>query len=252
MEAFGGTGYFSAGLPAPETRKGKLVSDRCHGEGADKGRVMSSLHVSRVASRWTVACAVSWPSAVGSRLQQPTVGSEQNTHRTRVQVRCRAQGTGQGGLGEWIACVDVRAERQRGEGKAGFASFTTQHTALGTGWRLLVADQQEPCAPVSWGWRWRGARARYCIETVESRRGEWRRSGEERRESCTAQKVGGGHAATMEFRCFKRQVGGGQLKRYARNDATPAGNCGLGWGRRRLFFLPSSLVAKSGLSPMRI
>lgn len=59
MEAFGGTGDFSAGLPAPETRKGKLVSDRCHGEGADKGRVMSSRHVGRVASRWTVACAVS-------------------------------------------------------------------------------------------------------------------------------------------------------------------------------------------------
>lgn len=51
MEAFGGTGDFSAGLPAPETRKGKLVSDRCHGEGEGKGRVMSLLHVNRVASR---------------------------------------------------------------------------------------------------------------------------------------------------------------------------------------------------------
>lgn len=50
---------------------------------------------------------------------------------------------------------------------------------------------------------------------------------------CT--EVGGGHAATMELSCFKRQVGGGQLKRYARNDATPAGKCGLGWGRRRYF-----------------
>lgn len=48
MEAFGGTGDFSAGLPAPETRKGKLVSDRCHGEGAGEGRVMSSLHVGQV------------------------------------------------------------------------------------------------------------------------------------------------------------------------------------------------------------
>lgn len=61
MEAFGGTGDFSAGLPAPETRKGKLVSDRCHGELAGEGRVMSSLHVNRVASSRLdgVACAAS-------------------------------------------------------------------------------------------------------------------------------------------------------------------------------------------------
>lgn len=105
MEAFGGTGDFSAGLSAPETRKGKLVSDRCHGEGADKGRVMSSLHVSRVASRWTVACAVSWPGAVGSLLQQPTVGSEQNTHRTSAGA---VQGAGHRAM--WAGRVDcVRA-----------------------------------------------------------------------------------------------------------------------------------------------
>lgn len=59
MDAFGGTGDFSAGLPAPETRKGKLVSDRCHGEGAEKGCVMSLLHVNRAASRWTAGlCSV--------------------------------------------------------------------------------------------------------------------------------------------------------------------------------------------------
>ena len=135
-----------------------------------------------------------------------------------------------------VDCVRGCACREAEGGKAGFASFTTQHTALGTGWRLLVADQQEPCAPVSWGWRLRGETSRYCIETDESRRGEWRRSGDGHGGSCT--RVGGGHAATIEVRCFKRQVGGGQLKRYARNDATPAGNCGLGWGRRRYFSFP--------------
>lgn len=127
-------------------------------------------------------------------------------------------------------CASVRECRGR---------QASPHTALGTGWRLLVADQQEACAPVSWGWRSRGEGSpRFCVETVESGRGEWNGGGrgDGRRGSCT--EVGGGHAATMELSCLKRRAGGGQLKRYARNDATPAGNCGLGWGRRRYFSSP--------------
>lgn len=71
------------------------------------------------------------------------------------------------------------------------------HTALGrTGCRLLVADQQGPCAPVSWGWRLGG----YAVSR-QSSRGEARRMeavGQcALRGSCT--EVGGGHAATMEL-----------------------------------------------------
>lgn len=210
MEAFGGTGYFSAGLPAPETRKGKLVSDRCHGEGADKGRVMSSLHVSRVASRWTVACAVSWPGAVGSRLQQPTVGSEQNTHRTRVQVRCRAQGTGQGGLGEWIACVDVRAERQRGERLAGFASFTTNIPR----WGLV-------------GGCWSRTSRNLVVPSHGDGDGGGRVLGTVSRQSSRGEANGGGRARSAERAALHRKWAGATLPRWsfvASNDRWAAVN----------------------------
>lgn len=101
MEAFGGTGDFSAGLPAPETRKGKLVSDRCHGEGAGKGRVMSSLHVGRVASRWTVACAVScWALYVVCCSNRQLAANK--THRTH-DCRC---GAGAGHREGWAGRVD--------------------------------------------------------------------------------------------------------------------------------------------------
>ena len=64
--------------------------------------------------------------------------------------------------------------------------------------------------------------------------------------------MGGGHAATMELSCFKRQVGGGQLKRYVRKRCDPGRELWAWMGKEAIFFLPSSLVAKSGLSPMRI
>lgn len=103
MEAFGGTGDFSAGLPAPETRKGKLVSDRCHGEGAGKGRVMSSLHVDRVASRWTVACAVSCRRCTQSACCSNRRLTANKTHTVQLQVRCRRRAQGRVGWGSGLS-----------------------------------------------------------------------------------------------------------------------------------------------------
>lgn len=48
MEALGGTGNFSAGLSAPETREPKLVSDRSH----NIGRCVWGGYVEQVVPAW--------------------------------------------------------------------------------------------------------------------------------------------------------------------------------------------------------
>lgn len=116
MEAFGGTGDFSAGLPAPETRKGKLVSDRCHGELAGEGRVMSSLHGNRVASSRLdgVACAASSRGAIlycGVVCCSDRRSTADRTHTVRLTAGA-VQGAGQRAEGtEWAGWrgVDSRA-----------------------------------------------------------------------------------------------------------------------------------------------
>lgn len=87
----------------------------------------------------------------------------------------------------------------------------------------------------------------------EARRIEWRRSGKRRSNCCCCStQVGGGHAATMEFECFKRQVGGRSIEALCPQRCDPGREVWALDGEGGDIFLPSSLVAKSGLSPMRI
>lgn len=192
-----------------------------------------------------VACAAScralWSSVATTDTRQrtkytPSTADAVQSAGHRDELACGLDGSG---LRVRVrGSVDVSARRQ-----------VTEVCGIHTGFTYRVGEEWLPVAgrgPAGtlcsrlMGMEIEGGKSSvpYRDRRVETRRGEWRRSGRRSQRGAGCTEVGGGHAATMEFLCFKRQVGGGQLKRYARNDATPAGNCGLGWGRRRYFSFP--------------
>lgn len=115
---------------------------------------------------------------------------------------------------ERVGVSAQRLQRGRDGGLRGLAWMAgwllhtgLQHTGLArSGCQLLVADQQEPCAPVSWGWR-------LCRDgRVEARRmeavGETGAEAEAERAAalrCTAEKWAGATLPRWSFFASSRQ-----------------------------------------------